>query len=39
MSDSGGVPPNKGLELTKPAQAMGLRSSTRCYADTEGPCA
>ena len=26
-------PPNNGLELTKPAQAMELRSSTRCSTD------
>jgi hypothetical protein len=26
-------PSNKGLELTKPAQAMELRSSTRCWTD------
>jgi hypothetical protein len=28
------VLPNDGLELTKPAQAMELRSSTQCSADT-----
>jgi hypothetical protein len=27
------APPNNGLELTKPAQAMELRSSTQCWAD------
>jgi hypothetical protein len=29
-------PPNNGFELTKPAQAMELRSSTQCCADNGG---
>lgn len=29
------APPNNRLELTKPAQAMGFRSSSECYAHRE----